>query len=201
MCSSRYHLAQVNIARMLKPLDSPVMAGFVSQLPVLNALADGSPGFVWRLAGPEGDATAVRAYNDPLILFNLSVWESLEALKAFTYNSGHLAAFRARAQWFERPTRAHMALWWVPVGPLAGRGGGCRAARVPAGTWRYASGVLVCATIPQTRRTIRGPGRGAPQSGPEGRCYGAFGASSVANRNSASKRDVLLLNFQMCRLE
>ncbi len=120
MCSSRYHLAQVNIARMLKPLDSPVMAGFVSQLPVLNALADGSPGFVWRLAGPEGDATAVRAYHDPLILFNLSVWESLEALKAFTYNSGHLAAFRARAQWFERPTRAHMALWWVPVGHLPG---------------------------------------------------------------------------------
>src|SRR5579862_4357976 len=113
-----HHLAQVNVARMLAPLDSPVMAGFVAQLPVVNAAADRSPGFVWRLSTPEGDATAVRAYDDPHMLFNLSVWESVESLKEFTYNQGHLAVFRDRAQWFERPAQAHMAMWWIPAGHL-----------------------------------------------------------------------------------
>lgn len=118
MALRHYHLAQVNLGRMLAPLDSPTMAGFVAQLPVVNALADASPGFVWRLQTPEGDATAVQAYDDPLILFNLSVWESLEALKSFTYASGHLAVFRDRTKWFERPTQAHLAMWWIPAGHL-----------------------------------------------------------------------------------
>jgi hypothetical protein len=116
MGSQHYNLAQVNIARMLAPLDSPGMAEFAAQLPVVNAAADESPGFVWRLSTPEGDATGVRAYDDPLILFNLSVWESIETLKEFTYNRGHLAAFRDRARWFERPAQAHMAAWWIPAG-------------------------------------------------------------------------------------
>ena len=115
-----YHLAQVNIARMVAPLDSPVMAEFVAPLPVVNALADRSPGFVWRLKTPEGNATAVEAYDDPLILFNLSVWESVEALKQFTYTSGHRGPLRDRAKWFERPTQAHLALWWIPTGHLPG---------------------------------------------------------------------------------
>src|SRR5437016_1145387 len=105
MRPAHYHLAQVNIARMVAPMDSPTMADFTSQLPVVNASADGSPGFVWRLAGPEGDATALRVYEDPLILFNLSVWDSVGALKAFTYNSGHLSVFRDRVKWFERPSK------------------------------------------------------------------------------------------------
>ncbi|HXT36267.1 MAG TPA: DUF3291 domain-containing protein, partial [Chloroflexota bacterium] len=73
-------LAQINIARMLAPLDDPLMAGFVEQLDTINALADASPGFVWRFQSAEGNATAVRAYDDPSILVNLSVWESLESL-------------------------------------------------------------------------------------------------------------------------
>jgi hypothetical protein len=113
-----YHLAQVNVARMLAPLASPVMAEFVSQLPVVNRAADDAPGFVWRLMTPAGDATAVEAYDDPLILFNLSVWESIGSLKSFTYGQGHLAAFRNRAQWFERPALPHLALWWIPAGHL-----------------------------------------------------------------------------------
>ena len=120
MHSPRYHLAQVNIARMRAPLDSPAMAEFVARLPIVNAAADASPGFVWRLATPEGDATAVRVYDDPLILFNLSVWESIEDLKSFTYATGHLAVFRDRGKWFERPTRDHMAMWWIPAGHLPG---------------------------------------------------------------------------------
>ena len=115
---SHFHLAQVNIARMVAPLDSPEMAGFVAQLQAVNRLADQSPGFVWRLATPAGDATAVRAYDDPRILFNLSVWESVEALKDFTYGSSHLAVFRERAKWFEAPKQAHLALWWIAAGHL-----------------------------------------------------------------------------------
>lgn len=118
MGPSHYHLAQVNIARMRAPLESPLMAEFAAQLPAVNAVADQSPGFVWRLATAEGDATAVRAYDDPFILFNLSVWESIEALKEFTYNGGHMSAFRDRARWFERPSEAHLALWWIPAGHL-----------------------------------------------------------------------------------
>jgi len=113
-----YQLAQVNVARMRGPIDSPVMAEFVAQLPAVNALADHSPGFVWRLETSEGDATAVRACDDPLILFNLSVWESIEALQKFTYNSGHLGPLRDRANWFERPGQAHLALWWIPAGHI-----------------------------------------------------------------------------------
>jgi len=120
MRSRHFHLAQVSIARMRAPLVSPAMAEFAAQLPAVNAAADRSPGFVWRLATPDGDAAAVRAYDDPLILFNLSVWESVEALKAFTYNGGHLAAFRDRASWFERPAEAPLALWWIPAGHLPG---------------------------------------------------------------------------------
>src|SRR5262245_10198110 len=107
MPSRYYHLAQANVARMVAPLDSPAMAGFVAQLATVNALADRSPGFVWRLATAEGDATAVRAYEDPLILFNLSVWESIESLRAFTYQGGHVGPLRDRARWFERPSGAN----------------------------------------------------------------------------------------------
>src|SRR5262249_43693540 len=115
---THYHLAQVNVARMIAPLDSPVMAGFVAQLPVINALADHSPGFVWRLQTPEGDATAIQAFEDPLILVNLSVWESVEALRNFAYKSAHAGPLRDRLQWFEKPKEAHLALWWIPAGHI-----------------------------------------------------------------------------------
>jgi len=103
---------------MRAPLDSPVMAGFVSQLQAVNTLAEQSPGFVWRLQTPEGDATAVRAFDDQRILLNITVWESVEALKNFTYGGSHLAAYRDRAKWFEPPTEAYLALWWIPAGHL-----------------------------------------------------------------------------------
>ena len=115
---SHYHLAQVNIARMIAPIDSPVMKGFVDQLPVVNALADRSPGFVWRLQTEAGDATAVQAYDDPLIIVNLSVWDSIEALRNFAYKSAHAGPLRDRLQWFEKPKEAHLALWWIPAGHI-----------------------------------------------------------------------------------
>src|SRR5712691_9169979 len=87
--SENYQLAQVNIARILAPLTDPIMAGFVARLDDINALADGSPGFVWRLQTEEGDATALRPYEDDRIIVNLSVWASLDDLFAFVYKSQH----------------------------------------------------------------------------------------------------------------
>ena len=111
-----YHLAQVNIGRILAPLDSPVMAGFVAQLDAINALADAAPGFVWRLQTEDGDATAIRPYDDDWILVNMSVWESPEALHAYVYRSAHADVLRRRREWFARMTEAFVALWWVPAG-------------------------------------------------------------------------------------
>lgn len=87
---TRYHLAQVNIAKARAPLDHPLMKGFVDQLDHINALAERSPGFVWRLQTEEGDATAIRVFEDPLIIVNLSVWESVESLKDYVYAGEHL---------------------------------------------------------------------------------------------------------------
>jgi hypothetical protein len=113
---SHYHLAQVNIAHARAPLEDPIMAGFIDQLPEINALADGSPGFIWRLQSEAGDNTYLRPYDDPLIIFNLSVWESVDALKQYVYRSQHAAAVRSRKQWFEKMDTDHFALWWIPAG-------------------------------------------------------------------------------------
>jgi hypothetical protein len=111
-----HHLAQANIARMRAPLEDPIMYGFVSQLDAINALADASPGFVWRLQTEEGDATSLRAFEDPLILINMSVWESLDALHAYVYKSGHSGPLRMRRDWFEPMDVPALVLWWVTAG-------------------------------------------------------------------------------------
>jgi heme-degrading monooxygenase HmoA len=113
-----HHLAQVNLATLRAPLDAPELAGFVARLEPINALADGSPGFVWRLQTEDGDATAIRPFDDHRIMVNLSVWESLEALRTFVYASRHLDVMRHRRQWFHRMAEAYLALWWVPAGAI-----------------------------------------------------------------------------------
>lgn len=112
------HLAQLNVATLLHPLDDPRMAPFVEMLDPVNAAADGTPGFVWRLV-EEGaaDATALRPAGENVIV-NLTVWETREALWDFTYRSGHLEVMRRRREWFRRHVEAHMVLWWVPAGHL-----------------------------------------------------------------------------------
>jgi hypothetical protein len=112
----RVHLAQVNVARMREPLDSPRMAGFVARLDEINALADRSPGFVWRLQTDAGNATDLRPFDDDRILLNMSVWETIEALRAYVYESAHREVLRDRHAWFERFEGTYAALWWVPVG-------------------------------------------------------------------------------------
>jgi hypothetical protein len=113
-----FQLAQINIGRIRGPLDSPVMADFVALLPVINALAESTPGFVWRLVGDGADATGLRPYSDPLIIVNMSVWESLDALRNYAYRSNHAHAFRRRKEWFEESDLPAFALWWVPAGTV-----------------------------------------------------------------------------------
>ena len=114
-----FHLAQVNIGRFRAPIDSPVMEGFRTQLDPINALADRSPGFVWRLQTEDGDATAIRPYaGDDLMAINMSVWASLESLQQFVYKSEHVAPLRDRKQWFEPLVGPILALWWIPAGQI-----------------------------------------------------------------------------------
>jgi hypothetical protein len=114
--TSSMHLAQVNIARMKGPLESAVMEGFVARLDEINALADQSAGFLWRLQTGEGNATYLRPYDDDRILFNLSVWESIEHLREYVYRSAHVEVLRDRHEWFSRFERTYLALWWIPAG-------------------------------------------------------------------------------------
>ena len=118
MTSSRYHLAQLNIGRFRAPMDSPTMEGFVSQLDRINALADGSPGFIWRLQDDSGNATGIQAFDDPEVLINLSLWESLDALKQFAYRSDHRQLLKQRGDWFVPMETPYLVLWWVPAGHI-----------------------------------------------------------------------------------
>ena len=115
-----YHIAEVNVGRMRFPLESQGMAGFVARLEEINALADSAPGFVWRLQTEEGDATYLRPFDDDRILVNLSVWESVEQLKDFTYRTAHSELIRDRREWFEHFKGAQLAMWWVPAGHRPG---------------------------------------------------------------------------------
>jgi len=111
-----FHLAQVNIGRVRAPLEDPIMKGFVDRLDELNAVADASPGFVWRLQTDAGNATYFRPYpEDDRVLMNMSVWESIEALRSYVYRTGHAEMLKQRHEWFE-PMRLFLALWWVPAG-------------------------------------------------------------------------------------
>jgi GNAT superfamily N-acetyltransferase len=111
------HLAQLNIATLRHPLDDPRIADFTDALPMVNGAGEQSAGFVWRLQSDSGDATDIRVFDDPLVIVNLTVWQSLDALKAFAYRGIHRDFFRRRAEWFvDGSTRT--ALWWLPAGDL-----------------------------------------------------------------------------------
>jgi Domain of unknown function (DUF3291) len=112
---SRYELAQLNIAELKGPLDSPLLADFVANLDRINALAEASPGFVWRLQTSEGDATALRPLGENTLV-NMSVWNDVVSLRNFAYRSAHTEVMRRRKEWFENMPTAYMVLWWVPKG-------------------------------------------------------------------------------------
>ena len=117
----QYHIAQVNIGRVKAPVEDPIMAGFVARLDEINALAECSPGFVWRLQTSEGNATYFRPYpEDDRILINMSVWQTIESLRHYVYQTAHAELLRQRQAWFEKFAGSYTALWWVPAGHRPG---------------------------------------------------------------------------------
>lgn len=118
MSDPRWQLAQLNVGRLLAPVESPAIAEFVAALEPINELADASPGFVWRLQTEAGNATDIRPTEDDLFLINMSVWSSLEELRAFVYTTAHVQVLRQRRDWFEQLATSHMVLWWVPAGHI-----------------------------------------------------------------------------------
>lgn len=118
-----YLLAQVNIARLSAPLDSPVLADFVAALDPVNAAAEDAPGFIWRLQTEDGNATAIRSFEwdaagSAGVIVNMSVWESVDALAAFVYSDSHRPVLRRRREWFEHMAEAYTAMWWIRRGTV-----------------------------------------------------------------------------------
>ena len=113
------HLVQLNIATLVAPEGDPRVAPFFENLERINQLGDESPGFVWRLEGDEGaGATDIKAWDDPLMILNLTVWESVDALKTYAYKTEHVELFKRRAEFFEPHDGPHLAMWWIPEGEV-----------------------------------------------------------------------------------
>lgn len=111
MCT--FYLAQVNIAKRLAPMDDPIMQEFIANVERINAIADESEGFFWRLKDEDKD-DAISVFQDDSLIINMSVWKSLEALFNYTYNSGHIEVFKRKKEWFSKMKMMHMAFWYVP---------------------------------------------------------------------------------------
>jgi Domain of unknown function (DUF3291) len=110
------HLAQLNIGRVRYEIEDPRMADFTNNLTLVNGLAERTPGFVWRFTDASGNSTSTRPYADPRIAINMSVWESVEALERFVYQTLHKRFYARRAEWFEHFEQAYFVMWWVPAG-------------------------------------------------------------------------------------
>lgn len=116
-----YHLAQCNVGRVLQPLEHPDMAEFVAALEPINAIAEATPGFIWRLEDEDGASSSyvdIPGNDDPLLIINYSIWEDLKSLKHFMFKSGHAAYLRRRSEWFEKVDRPTSVAWWVPAGSI-----------------------------------------------------------------------------------
>ena len=112
---SRFQLAEINIAELKAPLDSPQLKDFVDNLDRINALAESSDGFIWRLKGDGNDATSLRPLGDNVIV-NMSVWKDAETLRNYVYNTAHVEILKRKREWFSRMSKAYMVLWWVAEG-------------------------------------------------------------------------------------
>lgn len=114
----KYHLVQLNVAKMNADIEDPIMASFVQRIDEINSLAENSKGFIWRFQDDQGDATYLRPFEDPRILFNMSVWEEIEDLMNYVYTSKHLELLKSKNEWFTKLGEAHLALWWIEKGRL-----------------------------------------------------------------------------------
>jgi hypothetical protein len=113
---TKWHIAQLNVGSTVAALDTPELADFVAALDGVNALAEASAGFVWRLKSESGNATDIKVGDDPLFIVNMSVWETVESLFEFVYRSMHTKVMSRRREWFKKPDAAYHVLWWVPAG-------------------------------------------------------------------------------------
>jgi hypothetical protein len=116
MSTNTWHLAQYNVAWLLAPLDDPKLDDFRADLDRINGIGDRSPGFVWRHKAADGNSTSVRVRNDPRILINFTVWESVDALFEYTFRSNHAVVYRRRTEWFAHLEEPWAVLWWIPAG-------------------------------------------------------------------------------------
>lgn len=112
-------LAQLNVSRMLAPIDSAQMADFVARIDHVNSAAENAPGFVWRLTGPVPSRVLRRVFGEDQLLVNLSVWRSAEELAAFVFRDDqHFSVMRRRREWFEATADAMVVCWWLPEGTV-----------------------------------------------------------------------------------
>ncbi|HEX5168267.1 MAG TPA: DUF3291 domain-containing protein [Cyclobacteriaceae bacterium] len=111
--SMNLHLAQINIGKIVGPMESPEMADFANNLNYINGLAESSPGFVWRLKDESNNATSIKIFDDDFLIVNMSVWKSIDDLFNFAYKSEHLEFFKRRQEWFHKMTEAYMTMWYV----------------------------------------------------------------------------------------
>ena len=118
MPDPRFHLAEFNVSRLLAPLDSPQLREFVAFLGPVNAFAEQSPGFVWRLTAPDGQSSSYlpSPFTDPMMITNLTVWTDIDALRGFTFQTVHKYFLQSRRSWFERLASRGLVLWWLPAG-------------------------------------------------------------------------------------
>lgn len=113
-----YHVAQVNVSLMRAPLTDPSMAEFVAELARVNALADATEGFVWRLQTESGDATDLSPFPDPLVIMNVTVWRTMEALWEFAYRGAHAHVMKRRRTWLDKAPGPPLAIWWIEAGKI-----------------------------------------------------------------------------------
>lgn len=118
MAKKDYQIAQINIAKLKYPLTDPNVADFIANLDRINSVAESTPGFVWRLKDDSGNSTSIKAFDDEMLIVNMSVWKSIEELFAFTYRSDHIEVFRRKGEWFESKKGSHLALWWIKAGDI-----------------------------------------------------------------------------------
>lgn len=114
---TKHYLSQVNIAKSLAPMDDPIMQDFINNVDKINAIADTSEGFIWRLKDEDKEEAAAVFQDDSLII-NMSIWENLESLFNYTYKSGHIEVFKRKKEWFSKMKMVHMAFWYIPEGDI-----------------------------------------------------------------------------------
>jgi hypothetical protein len=119
MTETKMHLAELNVGRLLAPTDDPRVAEFMAALDRVNGMGKRMPGFVWMMEGsgePGTGNTEAKIGGDPQYVSNLTVWESVETLENFVWNTVHRAFYERRQEWFEVLGKMHFVMWWVPAG-------------------------------------------------------------------------------------